>query len=279
VIALSPMLGVISYFGPYYLVLPLVGIALIVGKSFEWIYTTTSSFNSKAAVAVICIGLLPFVLNARAIARAELYNSTALGYAGRIAGNSARDLKQAHPTLPPGATVFIINPDQPNLTRFFGISGLVRLVYADDTIDVRYSSLGHTVSDELLHSSKLVVMRYENEGLVPEDPKQALAATSQENLQYDTSSAIALDVFPTQVAAGKGSYTIRLSGMPNADGELQYRFNDGPLAILNIHLNPKGETHFFVSQETKRGNYRFVGFRRIEDSVWVKVDGSITVTD
>jgi hypothetical protein len=202
-----------------------------------------------------------------------------LGLAGRIAGNSARDLKQAHPTLPPGATVFIINPDQPNLTRFFGISGLVRLLYADDTIDVRYSSLGHTVPDELLNSDKLVVMRYANEGLVPEDPRQALATRTQEDLEYDTSSDIKLELFPTQVAAGKGSYTIRLSGAPNTDGELQYRFNEGPLALLNIHLNPKGETHFFVSNETKHGTYHFVGFRKVGTSAWSRINGTVTVTD
>ena len=114
---------------------------------------------------------------------------------------------------------------------------------------------------------------------MPEDPKQALAATSQENLQYDTSSAIPLEVFPTQVAAGKGSYTIRLSGVANADGELQYRFNEGPPALLNIHLSPTGETHFFVTNETKRGTYRFVGFRTVGTSVWSKVEGSVTVTD
>src|SRR5262249_9159979 len=165
---------------------------------FEWLYASVSRFNTKAAFAAVCIGIAPFAAAARLNAQAELYNSTALGYAGRIAGNSARALKQAHPTVPPGAMVYIINPDQPNLTRFFGISGLVRLVYADDAIDVRYSSLGHTISDDVLKSGKLVVMRYVNETLEPADPSEAIAAgsaKSDEEFAYDGSTRT-LDIFP-----------------------------------------------------------------------------------
>ena len=281
-VALSPMLGIIGYFGPYYLFLPLTGIALIVGQAFEWLYASVSRFNKKAAFVAVCIGIAPFAAAARLNAQAELYNSTALGYAGRIAGNSARALKQAHPTVPPGAMVYIINPDQPNLTRFFGISGLVRLVYADDAIDVRYSSLGHTISDDVLKSGKLVVMRYVNETLEPADPSEAIAAgfaKSEEEFAYDNSTRHILDIVPTQVAAGKGSYAIRISDAANADAELQYRFNEGPIAVLNIHLNPKGETRFFVSNETKRGAYRFVGLRMKGAASWSRVAGEVIITD
>src|SRR5262249_50498104 len=45
VVALSPMVGIIGYFGPYYLFLPLAGIALIVGEFFAWVYRTTSRLN------------------------------------------------------------------------------------------------------------------------------------------------------------------------------------------------------------------------------------------
>src|SRR5207253_5186089 len=109
-----------------------------------------------------------------------------------------------------------------------------------DSIDVRYSSLGHTISDDLLNSGKLIVMRYANEHLIKEDPRQLIPANSEGNFQYVTSDRFRLDVAPTQVSAGKGSYTIRISGAGNTDAELQYRFNEGPLAFLTIHLNPDG---------------------------------------
>jgi hypothetical protein len=279
VVALSPMLGIVGYFGPYYLFLPLVGIALIVGECLDWLYKAISRFSPRIAFAIVCLGLMPFLAAARLNAQSELYTNTALGYAGHIAGNSARDLKQFHPAIPKGATVYIINPDQPNLTRFFGISALPRLVYGDDSIDVRYSSLGHTIPDDLLKSGKLLVMRYANEGLIKGEPDELIPAKSEEDFQYTTSDRFKLDVSPTQIAAGKGSFAIRIFGATNIDTELQYRFNEGPIAFLTVHLNSNGETRFFVSNETKRGTYRFVGLRIPPDSTWIRVTGVVTVTD
>jgi len=276
VIALSPMLGIIGYFGPYYLFLPLVGIALIAGEFFGWLYQTISQFHPKVAFASVLLGLAPFVFAARLNAQAELYTNTALGYAGRIAGNSARDLKRWRDTVPPGATVYIINPDQPELWRLFGINGLVRLLYADDTIDVRYSSLGHTFSD-VAENGKLVVMRYANEGLVPEEPKAAVPEKFEQDFQYETSSRFTFNVTPNEVAAGRGSYSLRISGAENSEVELQYRFNEGPLAFFTVHLNANGETRFFVSEETKRGTYRFAAMRIVPSTTWIKVEGAVRV--
>src|SRR5262245_842336 len=274
-VALSPMLGIVGYFGPYYLFLPLVGIAVIVGECFRWLHQSISRFNPKGAFALVCLGLAPFVIAARLNAQAELYTNTALGYAARIAEKSARDLKQSHPTLPKGAVVYIINSDQPDLWRFFGINGLIRLLYADDTIDVRYSSHGHTFEDAA--SGKLIVMRYVDEGLVPEESNRFIPAKSEDDFAYETSDHFTLDIFPTQVVAGKGSYTLRISAAPNRDVELQYRFNEGPLAFLTVHLNSNGETRFFVSEETKRGTYRFVAMRIVPSQTWIKVAGAMTV--
>jgi hypothetical protein len=278
-VALSPMLGIVSYFGPYYLFLPLVGIALVVGESYAWLHSRVSRFNPKIAFAVVCLGLAPFVIAARLNAQAELYTNTALGYAGRIAENSARSLKRSHPTVPRGATVFLINPDQPNLTRFFGISGLLKVLYDDDTIDVRYSSLGHTISDDLARSGKLIVMRYANEDLVPAEAAAPIQSKTEDDFHYETSDQYRLNVFPNEVAAGKAAYTIRVAGAANTDTELQYRFNEGPLAFITVHLNPDGETRFFVSNETKRGTYRFVAMRIPPSAAWFKVAGTVTVTD
>jgi hypothetical protein len=271
-VALSPMLGIIGNFGPRYLFLPLAGIALIVGEFFDWTYR-------RVGVAGVCVGLAPFVVAARLNAHSELYTNTTLGYAGRIAENSARDLKRFHPAIPRGATVYIVDPDQPNLSRFFGIDGLIQSLYDDDTIDVRYSSLGHVISEDVRSSGKLIVMRYAGEGLVPEDADRIASFRPKEEFQYETSDRFRLDAFPKEVAAGKGAYTIRLSGAANADAELQYRLNDGPIALLTIRLNPNSETRFFVSTETKRGTYRFIAVRIPPSQTWIRADTAITVTD
>jgi hypothetical protein len=122
-------------------------------------------------------------------------------------------------------------------------------------------------------------MRYTGDGLAPEDPKQFIASTPEEDSRYETSDRFKLDIFPTEVAAGKGSYAIRISGAANVDAELQYRFNEGPPALITVHLNPEGETRFFVSNETKRGTYRFVGMKIPPGDAWIKAAATITVTD
>src|SRR5262249_34492347 len=123
-VALSPMLGIIGYFGSYYLFLPLAGLAVIVGEAFRWLHATVATRHPRIAIAAVCLGLAPFVIAARLNTESDLYNNETLGLASRIAGNSFRDLKRFHPTVPPGAVVYIINPDQPHLTRFFGINAL-----------------------------------------------------------------------------------------------------------------------------------------------------------
>jgi len=278
-VALSPMLGIVSYFDPRYLFLPLAGIALIVGECLEWMHSSISRWNPGIAFAVVCLMLTPFVVGARLNAQANLYTRNELGNGARIARNSAADLKRAHPTLPPGAIVYIVNPDQPLLTRFFGISALVKLVYADDTIDVRYSSLGHTISNDDRNSGKLIVMRYVSEGLVPEDNGLQIPTPSEKDFQYETSTEHILEVFPSQVAAGKGSYRIRIAGAASTNTELQYRFNEGPLAFITVRLDPNAETRFFVSNETRRGTYRFVGVRILPRTTWIKADSSVRITD
>ena len=284
-VALSPMLGIVGYFGPYYLFLPLAGIALIVGMCFQWLYEKVSRFGAVAGIAVLCAGMIPFVAAGRAIAQGDLYTSIALGYAGRIAKNSAADLKRLHPAVPRGATIFIVNPDQPDLWRFFGIGALAKLVYADDSIDVLYSSQGHTVSKDLLKSDSLIVMKYAAEHLTDvtaefkASPDKFQLSKSEDNFKYETSDRFKMEVFPVEIAAGKGSYTIRLSGAANTDADLQYRFNEGPLAFITIHLNPGGETRFFVSTETKRGRYRFVAFRLAGETAWIRAAQQVTVTD
>jgi hypothetical protein len=144
---------------------------------------------------------------------------------------------------------------------------------------VRYSSLGHTISNDLRTSGKLIVMKYANETLIPAEPAAVASSQTVEDVEYKTSEQFTMDVFPTRIAVGTGSYTIRISGAANHDVELQYRFNEGPIALITVHLSSSGETHFFVSKETQRGTYRFLAMRVVPETTWFKVAGSITVTD
>lgn len=277
IVALSPMLGIVGGFGPYYLFLSLVGIGLIVGELFSWLFMKLASLNRPTAVAGVCVGLLPFMVAAYVTTGYELRTNSALGYAGYISEKSIFDLKRLHPSLPKGATIYIENSSEPDLWRFYGLGALFKLFYSDDSLDVRYSSLGHTVPEELLDSGGVIAAKYENMGLTYLG--KSVLPKSEQLFQYQISDRFKLEVFPTQVRAGKDFYTIRVTNAANADAVLQYHFNDGPLAFITVHLNPKGDTRFFVSKETKRGTYRFVGLRILPNIAWIRVNGTVLVTD
>ncbi len=110
------------------------------------------------------------------------------------------------------------------------------------------------------------------------NPSAFLQTRTEEEFDYVTSDSLTLEVFPQKVVAGKDSYTMRVSGARNVDAELQYKFNEGPLAFTTIHLNAAGETKFFVSLETKLGSYRFVGFKIPSEPKWIKVSETVVVT-
>jgi hypothetical protein len=274
-LALAPMIGIVAYFGLYYLFLPMVGMSLVVGVSIR-------SVPWRVAQALL---LAVFVLAAVVNTRSSIASNTALGYSGRIAERSARDMKAAYSALPAGTTFYIVNPKEPDLWRYYGLSALMRLVYADPSIEVFYSSLGHTVPEKLLQSDTLVVMRYANGGLeditagFKQNPAAYVSFQTEDDFRYVTSDRFDFQLAPARVAAGRDSYTIRIRGAEDSSVELQYRYNEGPLAYITVHLNPAGETSFFVSAETKRGRYRFVGMRTRSDSPWIKVDGTVEVTE
>jgi hypothetical protein len=284
-LAMTPMLGIVGHFAAYYLFLPMVGVAIVVGLCLDGIYRSLNRVDYRLATAAVSVLLLPSVIAARENARYDLHHNSALGFSGRIAETSSQKMKELVPSLPAGATVYILNSNQPDLWRYYGLDALSRLTYADDSIEVLYSSLGHTVSDELLKSEKLIVMMYENESLLDvtaefrENPLDFISFPSELDYRYASSDELQLTASPTYVAAGKDSYTLRISGAEGREVEVQYRFNEGPLAFLTLHLNPRGETKFFVSQATKRGRYRFTGFRLLPETVWFRADGTVTVTD
>jgi hypothetical protein len=151
VAALSPMLGIVGYFGGYYLFLPLVGIALIVGECFGSIQSIVSRFNPRIATAAVCAGLLPFIIAARVNAQSALYTNSALGYAGRIAEKSIRDLMRLHPTIPTGSTIYRQFQRRPESLAVHGITSLFKLLCGRFS-RVRYSSLGEIVPAELLNT-------------------------------------------------------------------------------------------------------------------------------
>ena len=166
---------------------------------------------------------------------------------------------------------------------YHGLGTLFKLVYEDDSVNVLYQSLGHTVAVEELEPSRLIVIEYVEGGLADvteqfrSNPRRYTAAVSEEAFEYVQSSQPQLEVTPTEIRAGTGSYTITIAEAPGPDVQIQYRLNGGPIAISDVRLSPAGETRFFVSSETKKGLYEFVAFRLRGSDLWIRANASIRV--
>jgi hypothetical protein len=140
-IAVSPALPLMNHFLPYYLFLPVAAFALIVGASWNRLYEDCSERSPRLAQfaggAIAVVLLLVCVRTSRS----EATNNFLLGASSRIAETSVNDMKALYPTLPPGATVFIDSDAQPDLFFHHSSGQLFRMVYGDETLQFKYSSL------------------------------------------------------------------------------------------------------------------------------------------
>ena len=77
---------------------------------------------------------------------------------------------------------------------YHGLGTLFKLVYEDDSVNVLYQSLGHTVAVEELEPSRLIVIEYVEGGLADvteqfrSNPRRYTAAVSEEAFEYVQSS-------------------------------------------------------------------------------------------
>ena len=204
-----------------------------------------------------------------------------LGLSGRIAESTLLSMRQYQSDIEPDSTIFFLNAELPELWRYHGIGTLFKLAY-DDSVEARYSSLGHNIAPDILAAGPLIVMQYRDGRFFDvtetfrEDPDRFRADPSEEEFQYLESTELELEVLPNQIQAGAGSYTVSIPGAPS-EVEIQYRIDGGPIALFPVSLNPAGNTRFFVSSQTVKGLYTFIAFRPRGTDGWIRANASILV--
>ena len=85
-----------------------------------------------------------------------------------------------------------------------------------------------------------------------------------------------LELSASEVAAGRDSYVLAISDLPNETVTIQYSIDDGPLQAFLVTLDSKGEIRFEVPATTRKGKYRFLRFQKGLSS-WRVTDRAITV--
>jgi hypothetical protein len=206
----------------------------------------------------------------------------ALGYASTWAKNSMADVLRAHPNLPPGSDIYILNDSVPDLWRFHGIGNLFKLVYGDDSITTSYRSLGQRPKAEM---GELVVMRAEAGRLIDvtaqfrRAPEKFLGAMDESSIKYTDRPGISLSVSPGEVIAGRDFYWLTISGLGSSVVVVQYTIDNGPVAEARFRLNPEGKIRFFVSELTPSGHFRFMRFRSLNSppSEWIRANATLDV--
>ena len=272
VIGLGPMLF-LNVFGPYYTLLAMMGIALIVGV------TVGTLVRSRMAVAVILVMLW---ISCRSVIVVDTQLDTALGQASDWARNSMVDVLSARPDLPSGSTIYIFDEAVPNLWQSHGLGSLFKLVYGDDSIKTAYRSIGATPRPE---DGELVVFKAEEGHLTDvteefeDEPERFLGKSEESKHDFVERPGVALTVMPEEVVAGRDFYWLTVTGLRSGDVVVAYTVNDGPVTEVTFRLDPEGRIRFFVSELTEIGQFRFVRFRPADGpaSEWIRSDATLRV--
>ena len=275
-IAVGPALPLYDHFFPYYLYLPVLGIALALGRCFEML-------PSRGALrAVYCVGVLFGVSVTASNIRTDMAENPMLGGSSKLAATSVVDIKRAHPWLAPGTTVFILNEEAPNLEWDHGTGTLFRLIYSDSTIQTKYSTYGDSVSWTAVLNNEAIVLRLSNAHLadlteeVKAHPNLLNVGVDSSKFEYAAYSN-ALVVEPKEALAGKDFVTFKLLGYPETTVDLLYTINDGPAVIFTTRLDPAERITFFISTFNRKGRYRFMAFRPSGSEKWFRTEASTLV--
>jgi hypothetical protein len=281
-IGLAPML-MLNGLGPYYVFLSLVGFALIVGTTLNYVYEWIGSYSHWGARVGVAAVLVMFWVSCRSVITTDTAGDTALGYASRWARNSAEDMLLARPRLQPGTKIYILNDSVSDLWRFHGIGNLFKLVYQDESITTAFRSLGQGPKAE---NGELVVMKTEGERLVDvteafqADPGKYLGGIDESQFKVvDPPPGVGLRVDPPEVVAGRDFYWLIAEGLGSDDLVVQYTLDDGPVAEARFRLSPEGRIRFFLTDFTPVGVFHFIRFRAFASPAteWIRADARLRV--
>jgi hypothetical protein len=272
-ITLLPALPLLNHLIPYYLFLPIVGLSLVVGAVFTWTYDVLRRRQPVAAAAIVVMifaGML-YVTN-RSIG-ADIRDNRLLGGSADLAFRSLTDLKRMYPVLPAQTTIYFDDAEEP-LYWEHNYGGLIKMAYNQDQINTLYASNGDAalISDR---SRNPIVLGIHDKHLV--DETSEYLANPKPFVRFIDSTLYKLDVHPADVDAGRGRYSLAISGLHDVPVRIVYSLNDDPVEVFTLALDAQGQITFDVSSGTKKGRYKFLGFNIAGHSEWIRADKTVTV--
>jgi hypothetical protein len=122
--------------------------------------------------------------------------------------------------------------------------------------------------------SQAIVLKY-RAGILSDQT----AAFRQAPLPYiplKTSDIHALSL-SSQTVRPRNSFSIRITGTHDVVVKIAYIVDNGPTQVFDAHFDHLGQSRFNVTESTRKGFYRFVGFKIASENIWIQSTATITV--
>jgi hypothetical protein len=269
-IALVPALPLVTHFIPYYVFLPMAGLALAVSTGSVWLYDFLSRFRPGLGVLAIVLifGSLLYVTN-RGI-RQNIRSNPLLGGSATLASTTLSDLKTLYPMLPADVTLYFADIEDP-LAWPHSTGDLIKMAYGTDRLTALYQSQGDFLDT---NAHPLTILGLRNRHLI--DETAAYRSNLLQLLKY-ANSDLKLRLSTSEVQAGQGKYTLTIEGLSNTPVRFAYTIDGGRLELFTTRVNADGEVTFDVSPQTRKGAYQFLAFGILGRDEWIRTDQTLIV--
>jgi hypothetical protein len=138
-LSVLPALPLRGHFLPYYLLLPIVGFAVMVGSSWGQVYGNLATKRPVTAGTIVSLIFVVVALVYSRTSRSEARNNFLLGRSSRIAESSLHDIRNLFPSISPGTRFWIQDESEPDLNFHQADGGLFRVAYGDNSLQFAYS--------------------------------------------------------------------------------------------------------------------------------------------
>ena len=151
---------------------------------------------------------------------------------------------------------------------------LFKIAYGDESIRTLYWDWGVVITKELLERGPLIVMKYDQFHFT--DVTKEFLAASVQPVNYQPRTDYKLTITPAGGKRGE-EYWVSIPGLENADVTLHYTVDGSPVRALTTHFDDHHQASFDVSDQTHKGLYKFVGFRKAGTEDWIQAAASIRI--
>jgi len=101
-------------------------------------------------------------------------------------------------------------------------------------------------------------------------------AASEPPVGYQVWPDYRLAITPAAAELGE-KYWLSIAGLENSDVTLHYTVDGSPVRAITAHFDDHHQASFETSDETGKGLYKFVGFRKAGTEDWIQAAASIRI--